>query len=147
MRLSGTLLVHQSIQTPTRLTICSASMGGKTTFVKRLLENAKGMFTNEFQNIYYHYGSAYQPIFDEMFKRIPHLIFKPGIPKDEELSSIAAEDSRFHNCIILDDLMYEVNNNPKLEKLWTVHSHHYDLTVIYLTKIYSKKVNQLAVLV
>ena len=61
-------------------------------FVKKLLENAKGMFTNEFKNIYYHYGSAYQPIFDEMSKRIPNLIFKPGITTEEELSAIAGVD-------------------------------------------------------
>ena len=69
-----------------------------------------------------------------MSKRIPNLIFKPGITTEEELSAIAGEDSQSHNCIVLDDLMYEVNHNPKLEKLWTTHSHHYKLTIIYLTQ-------------
>ena len=123
-----------SFETPTRITVVAASNGGKTVFVKKLLENAKGMFTNECKNIYYHYGSAYQPIFDEMSKRIPNLIFKPGITTEEELSAIAGEDSRSHNCLVFDDLMYEVNNNPKLEKLWTTHSLHYKLTIIYLTQ-------------
>ena len=39
-------------ETPTRITVVAASNGGKTVFVKKLLENAKGMFTNEFKNIY-----------------------------------------------------------------------------------------------
>lgn len=30
--------------------------------------------------------------------------------------------------------MVEVNSNPKLENLWTVHSHHYNLTIIYITQ-------------
>ena len=38
---------HALIQfeTPTRITIVAGTNGGKTYFVKRLLENAKGMFT------------------------------------------------------------------------------------------------------
>ena len=69
-----------------------------------------------------------------MSERIPNLIFKSGIPLDEELSALFGEDSSKHNCIVLDNLMFEVNNNPKLEKLWTVHSHHYNLTIICLTQ-------------
>ena len=121
-------------ETPARLTIVASTNGGKTLFVKKLLENANGMFTNKFENIYYHYGSAYQPVFDEMLKCIPNLIFKPGIPLEDELAALFGEDNSKHNCLVIDDLMFEVNNNAKLEKLWTVHSHHYNLTLLYCTQ-------------
>ena len=63
-------------ETPTRLTIVAATNCGKTFFMKKLLENAKEMFTNDFANVYYHYGSSYQPIFDQMLKSIPNLVFR-----------------------------------------------------------------------
>lgn len=120
------------LETPTRMTIVASTNSGKTTFLQKLLENSKGMFRTDFKNVYYHYGSAYQPIFDEMLKTIPNLIFKEGLPVEEELSEISKNTN--HNCIVLDDLMVEVNSNPKLEKLWTVYSHHYNLTILYLTQ-------------
>lgn len=119
-------------ETPTKMTIVAASNGEKTIFVKKLLENSKGMFKNDFKNIYYHYGSTYQPIFDDMSKSIPNLIFKEGLPLEEELREMSSDKG--HNCIVLDDLMSEVNNHPKLEKLWTVHSHHYNISILYLTQ-------------
>ena len=100
--------------------------------MRKLLENSKAMFTNDFAHIYYHYGSSFQPIFDEMSKSIPNLTFKQGLPSEEDLAEIGKHD--VHNCIVLDDLMLEVNQNPRLEKLWTVHSHHYNLTVLYLSQ-------------
>ena len=121
-------------ETPTRITIVAATNGGKTYFVKRLLENAKGMFSKEFENIYYHYGSAYQPIFDEMARAIPNLIFRSGLPQEEELHEISLKNTDSQNCLVIDDLMVELNNNPKYEKLWTVLSHHYNLTIVYLTQ-------------
>ena len=101
-------------KSPTRITIVAATSMGKTYFVKRLLENSKGMFKKDFENIYYHYGSPYQPIFDEMLKTIPNLFFKEGLPAEKGLSDISKNGN--HNCIVLDDLMEEVNSNPQLEK-------------------------------
>ena len=119
-------------ETPCKLTVVANSKSGKTFFVSRLLENAKGMFRKDFKNIYYHYGSAYQPIFDEMSKKISNIEFRCGLPSDEQMDAIAKDKS--HNCLVIDDLMLEVNNSPRMEKLWTVQSHHYNITVLYLTQ-------------
>ena len=104
------------------------------------------MFTKDFENIYYHYGSAYQPVFDEMFKLIPNLVFKV-LPQEDELQEISQPKTDSQNCIVIDELMVELNNNPKLEKLWTVYSHHYNLTIVYLTQNYLKREKLLEVLV
>ena len=119
-------------KTPCKLTVVANSNSGKTYFVGRLLENAKGMFDTDFKNIYYHYGSAYQPIFDDMSKNISNLEFIFGLPSDEQIDAIAK--GKAHNCLVIDDLMLEVNNSPRMEKLWTVQSHHYNITVLYLTQ-------------
>ena len=118
-------------ESPCKISVVGASNIGKTYFVRKLLEYGKKMFKTDFKNIYYHYGSAYQPIFDDMSKRISNLEFREGLLSDEQISAMAGKE---HVCLVLDDLMFEVNNNLRFEKLWTVQSHHYNITVIYLTQ-------------
>ena len=119
-------------ESPCTITLISASSGGKTSFVKRLLQNSKGMFMEDFSSIVYCYGSSWQSIFDDMLKCKPNIIFKEGLPTNEELDLLS--NDREHSCLILDDLMSEINSaTTKIEKLWTVHSLHFKMTVIYLT--------------
>ena len=116
-------------QSPSTITLISPSSGGKTSFVKKLLQ-AEGMFTKKISNILYCYGSAWQPIFDEMLKSIPNIGFKDGFPDDSDLNSLTSQ--KLHSCLILDDLATQINSNRKAEELWTVQSHHLNMTVIYL---------------
>ena len=97
------------------------------------------MFTKDFENNYYHYSSANQPEFDEMLKSIPNLVFKSGLPQEDELQEISQRKTDSQNCIVIEDLMVELNNNPKLEKLWTLYSHHYNLMIVYLTQFFFEK--------
>ena len=66
-----------------------------------------------------------------MSKKISHLEFREGLPTPEQLSPMSGTE---HTCLVVDDLILEVKNNPRLEKLWTVQSHHYNITVLYLTQ-------------
>lgn len=116
---------------PCTITLVSASNGGKTSFVAKLLKHSKGMFTEDFSQIVYCHGSSWQPLFDDMHKFKPDMIFKEGLPTDREMELLSNDSG--HSCLILDDLMTEINAEKNIEKLWTVHSHHYNMTVIYLT--------------
>lgn len=117
-------------ESPCTITIISPSNGGKTTFVKKLLENSNGMFKEDFSTIVYCHGSSWQSIFDDMLKSKPNMVFKEGLPTDDEFD-LLSKDKR-HTCLILDDLMTEVNTKQNIEKLWTVHSHHFNMSIIYL---------------
>ena len=119
-------------ESPATITLISASNGGKTTFVKKLLTYSKGMFTKDFTTIVYCYGSSWQPVFDEMLKIKPNMIFKEGLPSEDELSLLS--NPQEHSCLVLDDLQLEVAASKRnTEKLWTVHSHHFNMSLIYLT--------------
>ena len=117
-------------ETPCTITLISPSDGGKTTFVKRLLTHSKGMFKTTFERVLYCYGSTWQPIFDQLLKEIPNITFKEGLPSEDELKSFS--DGYTHTCIIIDDLMMEINSNTRAEKIWTVFCHHLNMTVLYL---------------
>lgn len=119
-------------ESPSTITLISASNGSKTLFVLRLLENSEGMFTEDFSTVVYCYGTSWQPVFDDMLKAKTSIIFKEGMPTNDELELLS--NDKAHTCLTLDDLMTEINATPKsIEKLWTVHSHHYKMSVIYLT--------------
>ena len=117
-------------ESPCTMTLISASNGGKTTFVKKLLENSKGMFKEDFSKVVYCYGSTWQPLFDEMIDKITNISFRESIPSSEEIEMITKNEP--HTCLILDDLMMELNSSSKAEKIWTVHSHHCRMSVINL---------------
>lgn len=88
------------------------------------------MFTEDFSTIVYCYGSSWQSIFDDMLKSKPNMIFKEGLPTEDELGLLS--NNQEHSCLVLDDLMTEINASKHIEKLWTIHSHHFKMTVIYL---------------
>lgn len=117
-------------KSPCTITLIAASNGGKTSFVERLLTTSEGMFTEDISTIVYCYGSSWQSKFDNMLKNKPNMIFKEGLPSEEEFSILSNEQE--HSCLILDDLMTEISTASKIEKLWTVHSHHFKMSIIYL---------------
>ena len=123
---------------PSTITLVSSSNGGKTSFVLKLLKYADGMFTEGLSTIVYCYGSSWQPIFDEMLTINPSIHFKEGLPTDTEMQLLSQDKN--HTCLILDDLMTEINTSSRsLEKLWSVHSHHYKMTLVYLAhNLYQK---------
>ncbi|MEW8544160.1 MAG: hypothetical protein AB2693_11555 [Candidatus Thiodiazotropha sp.] len=98
--------------------------------MSKLLKHSDGMFKDKVSSILYCYGSAWQPVFDEMLEKVPNIRFKEGLPSEEEIRKLTSE--RNHTCLILDDLASQINSNPSAEQLWTIHSHHLNMTIIYL---------------
>jgi len=76
------------LETPTTIMVCGPTNSGKTTFVKRLLENASVMFKEAPTYILYCYGSVWQTIFTEMQRSIERILFHEGIPSKEDLIEI-----------------------------------------------------------
>ena len=120
-------------ESPCTITLVASSNSGKTTFVKRLLQHADGMFTEPITKILYCYGSKWQDIFDDMSRIFPKLSFKEGLPADDDLTELTGGESRAHTCLVLDDLSSQIYTNKDLEKLWTADSHHKRMTIIHLT--------------
>ena len=124
-------------ESPSTISLISASSGGKTTFVKRLLEHADGMFTQKVTKILYCYGSAWQNIFDEMLESVPNITFKEGLPTEEDLQKLTSE--RTHTCLVLDDLATQIASSSTAEHLWTIKSHHWNMSLLYLShNLYQK---------
>ena len=109
--------------TPSSILIVGPSGCGKTVFTQKLLENNVDLFETPPKSIHYCYG-AWQSKFAEM-----SFDFHEGIPELEEL------DAWFPNgqgILVLDDLMDEGSGDKRVLDLFTKHSHHRDITMLYL---------------
>ena len=104
---------------------------GKTTWVKKLLQNKSITITQTPQRIIWCY-SRWQPAYLEMSKTIPEIEFVKGIPPNIESDDYF--DVSVHNLIVIDDQMSSASNDKQVINLFTQGSHHRNLSVIYLVQ-------------
>lgn len=118
-------------QSPTTCLVSGATMSGKTHFIYRILSNAVGMFEVQPQKIIYCYGQ-YQPLFDDMERRIPILSLFQGLPSKEQIEEWVGDST--HTVLILDDLMTQVAKSEESVAIFTITAHHKNCTVFFLTQ-------------
>ena len=116
---------------PFTMMVAACTGGGKTWFVKDLLENREQWISPAPQRIIWIYGQ-WQPLYAEMQRIIPGIEFVKGIPSN-------IEDEQFlnpaiRNLIVIDDLMSEASNDKRICDLFTKGSHHRNLSVICLVQ-------------
>ena len=116
---------------PCSIGVYGCQQSGKTTFVRRLLKNCNDMFTENISKILYCYTIS-QPILEDMENTIENFMMKKGLPTEEDIENLTESGS--HSILILDDLMNEVCNSSQAEQLFTIHCHHRNMNLIYLSQ-------------
>ena len=74
----------------------------------------------------------WQPTYDEIAAKVPHVEFINGIPPN--LESDDCIDPKVRNLVILDDLMSTSTKDTKITELFCEGSHHRNLSVIALNQ-------------
>ena len=105
--------------------IAGPSGCGKTVFTTKLLLDNTELFATLPKAIHYCYGS-WKKGFDKLKKG--GVKFHEGIPDSDVLPKWFPEGG----ALVLDDLMDEGGNDKRMLDLFTKHSHHQNITVIYL---------------
>ena len=100
---------------------------GKTWLLSKILENSQFMIHPSPKRIVYCY-SRYQPKFDEIKSQCPGIEFNEGLP------DIDLFNQDIENLIILDDLMHSCEKDIGILNLFTVDSHHQNISVFFLTQ-------------
>lgn len=117
-------------RTPSSILVVGPSGSGKTVFVSRLLRDPARYFRPWIPNIHYCYG-AWQDGFEGMKRQTsPRIHFHEGLPAPEDLTRWFSTTKG--GLLVLDDLMNEGSSDQRVLDLFTKHSHHRNITVLYL---------------
>jgi len=111
--------------TPSSMMVVGPSGCGKTVFTTKLLLNNLELFVESPKSIHYCYGSwqkGYEPLKKGGVK------FHEGVPDSESVPKWFPQGG----VLVMDDLMDEGSNDKSVLDLLTKHSHHENITVIYL---------------
>lgn len=110
--------------------VSGPTSSGKTTLVKRLVQNADHLFHPSPRKVFWYY-SVEQP----WYNTFPNVTFIQGLP------DVTILNPNIPQLVILDDLMSETN--ATIEKFFTTYSHHYNASVIFITQnLYFKSARQ-----
>ena len=114
---------------PTTMGIFGATLCGKSTWCRKMIEQSANLFTEPIIKILYCYG-MYQDVFHEMETEIDNLYLHAGLPNRETKNDFAS--NKDHTMIVLDDLQQEMSKEPQIEKLFTQLAHHLNITVVFM---------------
>jgi hypothetical protein len=115
-------------QFPSTIGVFGPSQVGKTTFVLKLIQNTKDMFTKRPQRILYCYA-AWQKAYDELVK-IEYVTMHAGVPSRSLMEEFTYD--RQPTLLVLDDLMAKVIKDPDVQHYVTVMSHHNNIGIVLI---------------
>lgn len=105
---------------------------GKTHLLFKILQDYIKLIFPQPKTITYYYSRP-QKLFQEMKEKIPEINFREGMP---DLDTFNPD---IENLIVLDDLMTSCENDREILNLFTVDSHHRNISVFLLNQnLFSK---------
>ena len=124
MSISGTLISDSKLQKPFRLLVGGGSGTGKSTLVKKLVDESH--FDTHFDKIVY----CYPDYLDEPPLQFDQIVEnKPGLCDLQYFTTIPQ-----NSLIIYDDLMNECGKSDEIMKLFSVIARKRNLSVIFLVQ-------------
>ena len=109
------------LQHPFTCIIAGPSGCGKTSLTKAIIQNQ--LIEPKPTKVVWLYAED-QP----MYKSLEGIEFIQGIPDDLEVRF----DRHYNNLLIIDDLMTRFQNDDRLTRLFSVGSHHRNLSIIFI---------------
>jgi predicted AAA+ superfamily ATPase len=112
---------------PSTIIVSGPTQSGKTFFVKKVLEQ---QLITPFPTRIVWVFKRWQPNYDEIKLMLPNTEFVQGYSDnlDEYFDPLE------NNLLIIDDQMEQAGSSKTLSSLFTVGSHHLNLSVIYLVQ-------------
>lgn len=125
-QLEKTLLPFHS---PCSILICGPTGSGKSMLAYKIIQQSKHMFTTPPVKTVYCY-SAYQELFTKMEQNINDITFHEGLPSNENIEEWSKHKEPM--LLILDYLLASAVNSVDIMNLFTIKSHHSNISVLFL---------------
>lgn len=118
---------------PCAISISGKSMSGKTSLALKLVKYRDQLFSDQFERIIYCQSEEMRhqvnPAFEELKQIAPGISeLHVGLP---EVRKLNLDLDSTKSLIIIDDQMDKMMNDSSILSLFTIHSHHSQLTLIY----------------
>lgn len=120
--IDGEIFIH-----PFTCLIAGPTQSGKTTFIKDLLTFNNILIRSPPQKIIYCYRK-WQSVYEEIINTIKNIEFHEGVYNIDEI------DASKNTLLVLDDLMIECEKDQSILELFTVDSHHKNISVFFLSQ-------------
>ena len=104
---------------PFTANVCGPSGSGKSSFVLKFIDNVRDIMSPPPKHIVWCYG-----VYQSAFNSVRNVEFHEGLPDAQTLKP--------DTLLILDDLMHEADS--RVDKIFTKHSHHMGISVMFLTQ-------------
>jgi hypothetical protein len=119
-------------QVPFAMSITGPSQAGKSEFICELIRYREVLFSSKFyriiycvpQTLMYKQNAIFQKLQNEFSQVEMHF----GLPK---ISALYLDCNHLPCLLILDDLMIPILNSSEMAELFSVHVHHYNISVIF----------------
>ena len=132
--MDGDEVVQVYLASPFTAMIVGPTGSGKTTLLFDLIAQARSISEPSPSKIIYCYG-----IWQKAYEEIEHLVeFHDGLLADSDLP----DGSQGNTWLILDDLMTEISGSASTKKLYTMLSHHQNISVFFVLQNMFPKGNE-----
>jgi hypothetical protein len=115
------------------MTISGPSQCGKSEFIFNLIKFRADVVTSDFKRIIYCQSNCFSvknlEFFDRLKKEFEALEILQGLPDINELQLTFNNEPAL---LIVDDLMNDVLSSKKMVEIATVHSHNFNLSVVFV---------------
>lgn len=115
--------------TPCTIGLFGMSNCGKSTYIKKMLEQADGVFTEPPKRVVFCYN-IFQDLFHRMAETVPNISFYEGVPDRATMEEWSAQIGGGPLMIVFDDLYNEVIQSKAVCDLSILLSHHLNISCI-----------------
>lgn len=106
---------------------------GKSTFLMKLIEHRKSLFTTHFARVMYcvpaHNAHLHEEFFNKLKEMCPEIELILGLPKPNQINS-----DTLPKLLLIDDLVKQLLADPFMEQCFVQNSHHQGCSIAFCTQ-------------
>jgi hypothetical protein len=120
-------------ENPSCYFVSGSTSSGKSRLIARLIRNKNDMFKNPPVEVYYAY-KEWQPALYGGMQENDGVKFFEGVPTEEIIKKWSREVGGKHILLVLDDLQHDVCSSKDMAVLFSVTSHHCNVSCILVAQ-------------